>query len=308
MNIQQLRYFEGICRYGSFSKAAQNLYISPQGLNMSILRLEEEFSCKLFIRSSNGVSVTEEGKFLLQRAQKILAEVDECERYFNDHQAGHRTVNLGCVYGALSEFAARTILDFEGEYPQIKVMAKEFPSVMCDNAVENGDVELALNVGPVDEKKFEGLPLFSSRLALLVQKSHPLAKEKSITPDNLSLLNGLRMVTVDENFKSPRKFLDFCKRERVEPEVKMLVGEIINVHRLVSTNEELAGLTVRSVSNAIPAPNMVCIPLKCAGLAWDVHLIKKRDVALMPSAQAFAYYIRNKMEIGLPFGGDAFQL
>lgn len=48
LNIQQLKYFDGICKWGSFSKTAKNLYISPQGLSMAIMRLEDEFSCRLF--------------------------------------------------------------------------------------------------------------------------------------------------------------------------------------------------------------------------------------------------------------------
>ncbi len=51
MNIQQLKYYLEICKCRSFSKAADNLYISQQGLSMAVIRLESEFSCKLFIRT-----------------------------------------------------------------------------------------------------------------------------------------------------------------------------------------------------------------------------------------------------------------
>ena len=295
MNIQQLRYFDGICRYGSFSKAAQNLYISPQGLSMSILRMEEEFSAKLFNRSSNGVSLTEAGEFLRQRAQKILVEIDECERYFSNRQTAFRTVELGCVYGGLSEFAAQLVLEFEQDHPNTKVVVTEYPSIPCDKAVENGDVELAFNVRPFDPKKFETILVFSERLSIVVRDDHPLASEKSITLDNLGLLNGLPMVTVNENFKTPRMFLDVCKAHDVVPEVKIQAGEVIGVHRLVSTNAWLAGLTTETVCEVLPIPHTVSIPVDCQEMSWDVHLVKKRGLPLLPTAQAFEMHVRRSM-------------
>ena len=295
MNIQQLRYFDGICRFGSFSKAAQNLYISPQGLSMSILRMEEEFSTKLFNRSSNGVSLTEAGEFLRLRAQKILVEIDECERYFSNRQTSCRTVELGCVYGGLSEFAAQLVLEFEEEHPNTKIIVTEYPGIPCDKALENGDVELAFNVAPFDAKKFESFLVFSEKLCLVVRDDHPLAAEKSITPDNLSLLNHLPMVTVNENFKPPRMLLELCKSFHIMPDVKMRAGEVIGVHRLVSTNPKLAGLTTQTVYTALAIPHMVAIPLECKELSWDVHLVKKRGLPLMPTAQAFELHVRRNM-------------
>ena len=61
MNLEQLKYFEEICRSGSISKAAENLYISQQGLSMSMQRLEDHFSCKLFERDSRGMKPSEDG-------------------------------------------------------------------------------------------------------------------------------------------------------------------------------------------------------------------------------------------------------
>ena len=62
LNIQQLKYFDEFASGAAFQRQPKNLYISPQGLSMAIMRLEDEFSCRLFQRNSNGVVLTPEGE------------------------------------------------------------------------------------------------------------------------------------------------------------------------------------------------------------------------------------------------------
>ena len=65
MKLTQLRYFQGICRWGSLSRAARELHISQSVLSGTIKELEEEFGVLLFSRSGRGLVLTKEGKFFL---------------------------------------------------------------------------------------------------------------------------------------------------------------------------------------------------------------------------------------------------
>ena len=295
LNIQQLKYFDGICKWGSFSKTAKNLYISPQGLSMAIMRLEDEFSCRLFQRNSNGVVLTPEGEFLRDHVRNILSELEECERFFASQKAVMKTISLGCVYGCLSEFAVGVIQDFEELHSNIKISVTEYPSIPCDQALDDGSVELAFNVGPVDTEKYEAIPVFPVRLCLVVNdrcRTFSSLGTDTITEDMLPMIQKVPMVTVDKNFKTPAMFLDYCAQRSITPEVKVRVGEVIGVHRIVSTNPGLVGLTTETVANALPMPHVVSYPLECPGLAWTVYLVYKRDTLMPPAAQSFVNYIK----------------
>ena len=288
MNIQQLRYYEEVCRCGSLSKAAQNLYISQQGVSMSIQRLETEFSCRLLKRSTKGIYPTKEGEFLLERARVILAEVDKCNAYFSEQDPTSRELKIASSYGALSEFAANTIQRFGEENPHIQMEVTEYVDRYCDEAVLSEQVELGLSVGPIDETKFDATPLFKRRLCLVVNKNNPLACQKTISVDDLHNLN---MITVNDDFKPPNSFLECCRDFGVKPNVSIKVGEVIAVHRLVAANDTYAGLSVESVASAIPNPAVVAVPFENSCFNWSVYLIKKKGAALMPAAQLFEDFI-----------------
>lgn len=61
MKLTQLRYFQGICRWGSLSRAARELHISQSVLSGTIKELEGEFGVLLFSRSGRGLVLTEGG-------------------------------------------------------------------------------------------------------------------------------------------------------------------------------------------------------------------------------------------------------
>lgn len=297
MNIQQLRYFDEICRCGSLSKAAQNLYISQQGLSMSLLRLEEEFSCKLLNRSSRGVTLTEDGKFFWERAKAILREADACTEYFESVKPVQKSLKIGSAFGVLSEFAANLIWDFQRLNPDVKLQAMEYPDFLCDQAVESGEVEVAFGIAPFDNKKFETTPLFSKRLCLVMRDDHPLAGEKTIDVDSL---RNLPLVTVNSKFKSSQLFIQLCNDMGIEPDIEISVGEVIAVHRLVSTSNRIAGLSTETVARSLPIPHVISVPFDSPDFSWDVHLIKVRGQPLMPTALAFSQYIRRRITMEQP--------
>ena len=65
MNSEQLRQLIDISKTGSIRMTAKRLYISQQAVSESMKRLEKELNCILLNRSKNGVTLTDDGKFVL---------------------------------------------------------------------------------------------------------------------------------------------------------------------------------------------------------------------------------------------------
>lgn len=72
MDMRELRYFVGVARAGSFSRAAAELNIAQPALSRQIQKLERELRVKLLVRSGRGVQITAAGSTLLERAEILL--------------------------------------------------------------------------------------------------------------------------------------------------------------------------------------------------------------------------------------------
>ena len=72
MNRNQLRYFVAAAEHRSFTKAAEQYYISQTAVTQQIQQLEQSLGCELFDRSTRPVSLTSAGSAFLQDAKAIL--------------------------------------------------------------------------------------------------------------------------------------------------------------------------------------------------------------------------------------------
>lgn len=83
MNINHLVYITTVAETGSITKAAEKLFISQSALSMAISSFEKEIKIKIFERNRNGVSVTQEGKEIIQRIYPILEKFQDLTSYQN---------------------------------------------------------------------------------------------------------------------------------------------------------------------------------------------------------------------------------
>lgn len=150
-----------------------------------MLRLENELGYKLFDRSHKGGTLTAQAEFLLPRAKKILAILDECDRHFNTVSNDEYVLSVGFSLGTIEECAGNIIPKFSLENPGIYLDAREYTDQQCDEAVLNADVEFGLTVGPIDNRLFDSRLLFSSQHAVIVRKEHQFAQRKSLCARDL---------------------------------------------------------------------------------------------------------------------------
>ncbi len=294
MEIRQLKYFVEICKCNSFSQAAEACYISSQGISMAITRLEDELSYKLFKRTPRGILLTEQGKYLLPRAEQVVGLIEECEGYFSDEVKKGRKLSVMFALGTVEEFASKPIARFHEKYPNIALDVQEGFDITCDEAVKNQEVELGLCVGlPADEKKFDTTLLLSSRNALLVNEKHPLANRTSISAAELK---DVPLAIQRFTTRSSASLCSLCRQAGFEPTISTLVDDILLIYHLVSINQ-CAGVSALLLAKRLDRPNIRIIPFEEPSMMWNAYLIKLKNAKLSPEARAFEHVLLQYRDI-----------
>ena len=100
MNRNQLRYFVAAAEHRSFTKAAEQYYISQTAVTQQIQQLEQSLGCELFDRSTRPVSLTSAGSAFLQDAKAILERMSRAQERVHDAATGLTgTLRVGYVRG-----------------------------------------------------------------------------------------------------------------------------------------------------------------------------------------------------------------
>ncbi len=159
MTLQQLTYFLAAAEHGSFSAAAETLFMAQPSLSEQIRRLEAELGVALFARVGRGLELTEAGRLLRPHAERTVAsarETAESVREVRDLSGG--TVAFGTFGSAHHYLLGGLIQDFRTRHPNVRVRVVGQNSVEVADAVRDGHLEAGLVVLPVDDRGLDVRP------------------------------------------------------------------------------------------------------------------------------------------------------
>src|SRR5215468_22395 len=146
MEIRQLRAFAAIAHAGSFTRAARELGVAQPALSQRLRALELELGVVLIERGNRTAGLTDAGRDLLPRAERILAEVHDAGEQLAAHaRLGRGTVRLGCALQTLLEGRLAPLLArFHAAHPGIRIVLHEAHTQQVLELLGRGDLDLGL--------------------------------------------------------------------------------------------------------------------------------------------------------------------
>ena len=188
MLLRQIEYFCAVCRTGSFTKAADECFVSQSAVSQQVKALEAELEVQLIERTGRTFRLTPAGENYYRKASAILQQLDDL-RFETQGIAGGWATKLRFGYlssyegwelqGALAAFAAR--------HPNIETAAATGSHDELYRALLSGEVDIAFN----DRRRelsadFENRLLFTGRSYVEVSGASPLAGRGGLSVRDLA--------------------------------------------------------------------------------------------------------------------------
>lgn len=175
LNFHQLHIFYTVAERGSFSAAAQALYMTQPAVTMQVQSLEEYCGTKLFMRSTKKIELTEAGTVLLPYAKQCI----ELFRETDDAMANFTTSLKGKLLLGASLTVSETILPrwlgpFGKEYPDIQISLKVMNTAQLIEEIETHQLNFAIVEAPVKHPDMVVEAVMEDELMLIVPSDHPL--------------------------------------------------------------------------------------------------------------------------------------
>lgn len=180
MELDQLRYTVAVAETGNFTRAAERSHISQPSLSQQILNLESEVGHKLFHRLGRKAVLTEAGATFLERARRILFEVENAAKELSDHPSLDRRITVGAVPTIMPYLVAPLIAECRTKHPNLLIHAREdFRPTLVRGVVE-GELDLAVVPLPLRDPRLSIEPILVEPLLLVVGHHHPFSNRKEI--------------------------------------------------------------------------------------------------------------------------------
>ncbi|EUJ43178.1 LysR family transcriptional regulator [Listeria riparia FSL S10-1204] len=186
MELRVLNYFLTVAREKTISRAAKVLHLSQPTLSKQLKELEETLGVKLFIRGSRFITLTDDGIYLVKKGKEILSLVESTTANLLNDNSISGQIAIGAGETRAFEFIGQLLRDLRLKHPDIHFQLYSGNSDDVLEKIDYGLLDFGLVIDPVEKQKYDYLQLpLVDHWGILVSASHPLAKNKYITPADI---------------------------------------------------------------------------------------------------------------------------
>jgi len=210
MADRRLQVFHAVAKHGSFTRAAEHLYMTQPAVTFQIKQLEEHFDTRLLDRGHGKITLTPAGELVLAYAERILglsAELDSRVSELTDELAGQIKIGTSTTIAA---YWLPTILEgFKRKYPRVLPRVVVGNSKLTEDSVAARDLDIGLIEIATEQHTIERRSAARDELMVICSPDHPLAKFDKLTAKDLighpfidrDPGNGIRQIA-DEFFEA----------------------------------------------------------------------------------------------------------
>ena len=157
MTPSQVKCFLTVVETGSFSSAANVLFIAQPAVSIQIKTIEAEIGFPLFIRKGRSIEVTDEGKLLYDTIKECHSlynqAINKCLKQVNKG-SDNKVLKIGCPYLWNKHTALQKLNDYvKASFPWINIEVKGYKQADIIEALTSGDLDLALHITEIGSQK-----------------------------------------------------------------------------------------------------------------------------------------------------------
>jgi DNA-binding transcriptional LysR family regulator len=293
IDLRQLEIFCKIVELKSFTRAADELFLTQPTVSGRIQSLERRVGVRLLDRAGREVTPTRAGHILYQHAKKLLALRAEAVQELSDFlglmrgelEVGGSTIPGEYILPAL-------IAQFKQQYPGVIIRLLIRDSGQITDAVESGALEIGIIGSCPRDRDVRCTRLEDDELVIIVSPQHPLARREAVSVDEI----------LEESFvaremgSGTRRAFDEALRKRGfdplhELNIVCELGSTEAVKQCVAAGGGVAVVSARAVKHEVTAGALKTLRLKDLPLHRSFHLIRHAHRTLSPLARTFSQFV-----------------
>lgn len=209
MNLNQLYYFRKLAQLQHFTQAAKELYITQPTLSGAISSLENELGIELFHKNGRNMKLTKYGLKFYNYVSTALDELENGIEIVKEESTLEGIIDIGCVPTLCGDFLPMVISGYS-KTVNPKTKFNIFTGMTLDiiDGIKSEKYDIGFCSFLENETDLEFIPIMAQELVLLVNKQHPLAKEKFI---HLKDIQGYSLITYRDNLPIGKIIMKFIK-------------------------------------------------------------------------------------------------
>lgn len=300
MDLKHLQSFVAVVQYGSFTKAAEKLYLSQPTISTHIHLLEEELRSCLMIRTKRSVEITPRGQELYECARSILDMRDNLLRRWMEEN--DRIIQLGASTIPSAYILPEILPEYGKAHPEVYFSIHQSDSQGVADGILSGSFDLGLIGMDVAHEQLTCVPFYRDRMVLITP----------VTPYFLSLKNqeGLSLERLLQepiilreqgsgSKKSADRFLERMGIREEELKITARMNDQESIKNLVAGGLGISILSERAARNFVDEKRVLAFLLPEDTAQRYLYIVYRKKYIPRPYIQAFVDQLKRRYAVAL---------
>lgn len=292
--LRQLQVFERVSALLSYSRAAEELYMSQPAVSMQIKNLEEGVGMPLLERVGKKLFLTDAGREMRQCALNMRQELAQVEHKLDEMKELNWGVIRLAVVNTANYFVPQLLATFCREYPNVNVILQVANRETVWRQLAENSVDLAIIGAPPADLGLKVDFFMDNPLVVIANPDHPLAALKEVS---IKRLQDESFISREVGSGTRKAMEEFFKEQGIQPHVSLEMETNESIKQAVQAGMGLGILSAHCIeleleTNRLVTLNVVGFPLM---RRWHVaHLSNK---ILSSAAGAFKQFLIDHSQI-----------
>ncbi len=310
-------YVLAIYREGSFSKAAEKLYISQPSLSATIKRLESKLSMPIFNRATIPITLTDVGKEYVKYALEFEKREHDFEKYVLDTSGlATGTIRIGGSSLFSSFMLPELISEFNNKYPKVKFEISEGNTKDLINKINNSELDIIIDNTVINEDDIHPTEYITECMILAVPKQLEINKKlkdfrlsaKDIQNDkhlkkqlkvDIELFKDETFILLNRENDTGKRAMSIFKDHNISPDIAFFLDQQVTAFNVSLTGMGISFVSDTLVKNINAGQPVYYYILSDSDIYRKIYFYKKNDRYLSVACKKFIEFCieNNKQKI-----------
>jgi DNA-binding transcriptional LysR family regulator len=294
VHLEALRLYCDVVRLRSFSKGAEQNFVSQSAASQAVQQLEGQVGAVLIDRTQRPFVVTPAGRSLYGACRSMLESWEKAKADLAAVKARvDGTVRVAAIYSVGLHDVSRPMQQFSSLYPDARVQLECLHPHKVVEAVTSGEADIGIMSYPPSDRALMVVPLRKEPMAVVCHPNHRFARRRLLHPSDL---HGVSYVAFDRALPI-RKAIDRALRQHgARPNIVMEFDNIETIKQAIIIDAGVSILPRHTVQKEAGVRTLTAVGLSVPDLARPVGIIHRRQKPLTPTATRFIEMLKDASE------------
>ena len=275
----KLETFITVAELKNFTKAAQALNLTQPAVSNHINQLEKEYNTKLFMRKKKDFTLTNEGKIALTYARRLKALHDKMIQKIADEQTSSSHIKIGITHTSENNNITEVLAQYANQMHNITITIITDSINNLYDMLENYQLDIAIVDGKKQSGKLNYLMLDTDYLVCVLSSQHPLAKNSSISLNQLKKENMILRLPSSSTRSLFEATLISINESIDSFNVLLEVDNVSTIKQLVMNNFGVSILPQSVCTKNVKKGKIKTLPIENLSMTRQMNIAYNKDFA-----------------------------